>query len=192
MTSMMFRMARGVVVAVAAVAVLWNVAARAQAPTAGAAGPEDAKVKADVERATQELAAQMTKAGSLKSEDVYPILRAHLEKNLAVYGAAFAFSPKEENGKRVLAAPYMYRKDGQLVQHEIAGAMFDYTAADNTWYADPVKAGKAVWVAPYFDKGGAGADVYMTTYSVPVYAAGAGSALVGVATGDVLLPKPVK
>jgi len=46
--------------------------------------------------------------------------------------------------------------------------------------------GEAVWSRPYFDVGGAGEDVLLTTYSIPLFDK-TDSSLIGVLTSDLLL-----
>lgn len=52
------------------------------------------------------------------------------------------------------------------------------------WYSVPAETGEAVWSPPYFDVGGAGESILLTTYSIPVFS---GDDLVGVVTSDILL-----
>jgi len=108
----------------------------------------------------------------------------HLDENPDVFGAAFAFVPFEKESRIIEIAPYVYREDDTVVQ-KVLPAKYNYTST--LWYIKPVQLREPVWSEPYYDEGGAGADVLMTTYSVPVY--NEDGKLIGVLTGDLLIKK---
>ncbi len=119
--------------------------------------------------------------GILNNEDVGGIfnnLKTYLGKYPTVFGSAFAFNPEVFN-----ASPFVFRGENGLEQTDIADAI-DYSNA--VWYEVPVEQGEALWSRPYFDVGGAGEDVLLTTYSIPIFDR-ANSNLVGVLTSDLLL-----
>jgi hypothetical protein len=127
-----------------------------------------------------DLASRFGASGDLTAPVVFNLLRRHLEENPEIYGAAFAFAPVERDSALIKSSPYVFRSGGDaagFVEKDLA-ASYDYTA--EAWYAEPVKKGKALWSAPYFDAGGG--EIWMVTYSVPVY--DAESRLVGVVTSD--------
>ena len=110
-------------------------------------------------------------------QKVFEILRTHLEENPDIYGAAFAFAPVELEGDVVKSSPYVFRGGTGFVEKNLAES-YDYVSEQ--WYSQPVEQGKAVWSDPYFDEGGG--DIWMVTYSVPLY--NGDSQLTGVLTSD--------
>jgi sigma-B regulation protein RsbU (phosphoserine phosphatase) len=88
-----------------------------------------------------------------------------------------AFPPVEQEGKKVLASPYVYRKGEGFIEVNLESA-YDYTV--DSWYAEPVKQGRPCWTDPYYDDGGGG--VVMVSYSVPIY--DKENKLIGVITSD--------
>lgn len=150
------------------------------------AKPDPAVVK-KVEWELRTLARKLADLGSIDKETVYALLANHLWKNPEIFGAAFAFVPAVKDGQEIKCAPYIHRSGDRLIQKDLS-ISYDYTAPEQKWYARPVKTGKPVWSEPYFDKGGG--EVWMTTYSIPVFTGGKERQLVGVVTSDVLLPAP--
>lgn len=114
---------------------------------------------------------------SQSNENVFGILENYLSKHSAVFGAALAFNPQIQK-----ASPFVFRGKNGLERTDIANSI-DYTTA--VWYDVPVKQKKAVWSDPYFDVGGAGEDVALTTYSIPLF--DTKSQLTAVVTNDLLL-----
>jgi len=95
-------------------------------------------------------------------EETYRTLRAMVEGNSSVYGACFAFVPEALTGGRTRFAPYVCREGAGLREMDLSIA-YDYTLAENEWYAKPVATGNALWTEPYFDSGAG--NVYMVTRS---------------------------
>lgn len=56
-----------------------------------------------------------------------------------------------------------------------------------SWYSKPVELRKPLWSKPYFDKDGG--DVWMITYSIPIYSKDANKKLLGVLTNNLLVSK---
>ena len=112
------------------------------------------------------------------------MLRDIVEKNDDVYGAAIALDPAQVEDSDGFAA-YYYYKDGLLTYANLVEGEDRYW--HRAWYSDAVAAGKAVWIEPYMDYGGA--EVLMTTFSVPIYRTDAAGShfLYGVVTADVAL-----
>jgi hypothetical protein len=123
----------------------------------------DESVKTEVEKGLAGLADQL-RGKSLTPDEMPAILTGFLKKNPVVYGSTLAFAPKEADGKRHVAAPYIYRAGSEFKQVELPES-YDYTVSE--WYMVPVKTKTASWSNPYFDAGGGG--VLMVTYSIPVF-----------------------
>lgn len=133
------------------------------------------------------LTAFAKKIGAPSRDDasLYETLTGYLKENPDIYGAAFAFAPTEVGGKTVKSVPYVYRKDGKFVSVNLVESYkTDYTHME--WYAKPAATRKPSWTEPYFDEGGG--NVNMVTYSIPVFAKGSTTELLGVVTSDL----PVK
>jgi sigma-B regulation protein RsbU (phosphoserine phosphatase) len=150
------------------------------------AGPGNPEAKARVENATNLLAEKLGSNESVNSTEIFSLLRNQIEENPDIYGAAFACAPLNENGTQILFAPYVYR-DGEAIKEKYLPDNYDYP--ESQWYAEPVRLQQPVWSDPYYDDGGAGADVLMTTYSVPVFTEDKVPRLIGVLTGDLLIEK---
>ena len=145
-----------------------------------APGGADAGTKSEVETRLEVLAARLSDTPDLNPASALRVLRDYLEKNPEVYGAAFAFAPGQDGLK---ISPYVYRDAGGFVEKDLA-ASYDYTA--EAWYAQPVATKRPLWSDPYFDEGGG--EIWMITYSIPVYDAGA--QLIGVLTNDLPTANP--
>ncbi len=113
------------------------------------------------------------------------LFTAYLDQHPAVYGVAFA-PPRAPAGEPVRASPYVYRKNGVLSALNLAKP--DYLYETMEWYALPVKRRAAAWTSPYFDQGGG--DIWMVTYSLPLYLDEAKTQLYGVLTDDLPVPAP--
>ncbi len=100
----------------------------------------------------------------LKEEQLYGQLRANVSQQELIYGAAVAFEPETFEGRR-LFGPYVYRDGEGLAQLDIAADSYDYTQPEWKWYCVPRKQKRALWTAPYFDKGAG--DILMCTHAVP-------------------------
>lgn len=146
---------------------------------------ENNDTAAKIESATSSLAEELkSNATAIDPSSIYDLLEKHLDENPEVFGAAFALAPFERNGEMVRGAYYVYR-EGESISHKDIAESYDYVS--DPWYAKPVQLGEPVWSEPYYDEAGAGADVLMTTYSVPIY--DEDGTLVGVVTGDLLIEK---
>jgi hypothetical protein len=144
------------------------------------ASREEAGKRAAVEAQVGVLASRFGAGGDLTGPAVFTLLRRHLEENPEIYGAAFAFAPVERDGALIKSSPYVFRSGGDTAGFVEKDLALSYDYATEAWYAEPVKVGKALWSAPYFDAGGG--EIWMVTYSVPVY--DSESRLVGVVTSD--------
>jgi sigma-B regulation protein RsbU (phosphoserine phosphatase) len=93
------------------------------------------------------------------------LLRDIVEQNTNIFGAAVALNPKLVGNPKGYAPYYYHNKDKALTYINLANAQEQYW--EQTWFADAQATGKPIWVEPYFDEGGA--EVLMTTFSVPVF-----------------------
>ncbi len=144
----------------------------------------DAQLKIKTEQSLAELADSL-KAGKIEPADMYGHLKKFLEQNSDILASVFAYSPKEENGQLIKNCPYVYRKDNQFMEKNLQDS-YDYI--EQKWYSEAVKTGQPVWSAPYYDEGGYGADVLMTTYSIPLFT-DEDKTLIGVLTADLFISK---
>jgi hypothetical protein len=154
-------------------------AAKSDAPK----GKVAAAAKSQVEDALGVLAKSIAGKAPVDDKSAFALLKLHLSKNPDIYGAAYAFAPVKKDGKLVKSSPYVYRSGGKFIEKNPIDS-YDYTVQD--WYVLPVKAMKAVWSEPYFDKGGG--EAWMITYSIPIYSGGKPARLIGVLTSDLLIP----
>jgi sigma-B regulation protein RsbU (phosphoserine phosphatase) len=113
--------------------------------------------------------------------DLVGLLRAVIERNPDIYGAAIAFEPFAYSSNTRFFAPYYYRKDGRP---EFTYIPYDYFGWD--WYQTARELEQPVWSEPYYDEGAGG--IVMATFSVPFYRRTEGRRiLTGIVTADVSL-----
>lgn len=149
-------------------------------------GQVSPEAKARVENATNLLAKKLMSNETINQTEIFKLLRNQVEENPDILGACFAFAPMNEKGTEILSAPYVYR-DGDVIRERYLAD--DYNYPESQWYAEPVRLQQPVWSDPYYDNGGAGANVLMTTYSVPIFTGEQDRKLIGVLTGDLLIEK---
>ncbi len=114
-------------------------------------------------------------------EVVVAQLRANVAARTFIYGSCAAFEPGVMQEGPDLLAPYVHRTGETLVDMNISREVYDwYSDPQWTWFQEPKARGRAVWSAPYFDKGAG--NVLMTTYSAPFAVAGR---FAGVVTVDI-------
>ncbi|MEI6575995.1 MAG: DUF4440 domain-containing protein [Bacteroidota bacterium] len=135
--------------------------------------------KTNVTKALADLAKLIVEK-SPKPDDMPALLKEFLKKNTFIYGSTLAFIPTEVNGKKLYAAPYIYRAGNEFKEVRLPDA-YDYTGEE--WYKGPVQTKAPYWCKPYFDAGGG--NVVMITYSIPVY--DKGNKMLGVLTSDLEL-----
>lgn len=136
-----------------------------------------------VSAVAQTTAEFMSVAPRMNEAEIYDILRRILGGNPLIYGSAIAFEPGVFEG-RPLFSPYAYRRASELKVIDIGKEAYDYTQPEWEWYARPKAQSEAVWTEPYFDKGAG--NIYMVTYSAPIFRHGRFS---GVVTIDLDLGK---
>lgn len=124
------------------------------------------KVLSSVETAVQNLSWLV--ADKLDYPDyMYALTQQVLRSNPHVVGSAIAFEPSYYPEKGVLFSPYSYREEqgGGIRSKQLGTEDYEYHYMD--WYQIPKLLGKSYWSEPYYDEGGA--DLIMTTYSLPLY-----------------------
>ncbi|RPI34309.1 MAG: HAMP domain-containing protein [Nitrospiraceae bacterium] len=140
-------------------------------------------VLAPVQKVPENLACFLENTVSSEKE-VISLLRAVVERNSDIYGAAVAFEPDAFGKGRKHFAPYFYRTQKGLEFADLGDPSYDYLSQD--WYQIPKELGRPQWTEPYFDKGGG--NILMSTYSVPFYWSKGGKRyLAGVVTADISL-----
>jgi sigma-B regulation protein RsbU (phosphoserine phosphatase) len=118
-----------------------------------------------VEKIPENLACYLENSPPLGEEELKDLLRAIVEENLNIYGAAIAFEPHPLTHERHCPAPY-WCKSGDSMKFTCLGSdSYRYFLWD--WYRIPKEAGHPVWSEPYYDRGGG--DIVMATYSVPFF-----------------------
>ena len=86
-----------------------------------------------------------------------------VQDNPVVLGSTVALVPGYDR-ERNLYAPYVFRRDSDIVFHTLATREYDYPSQE--WFRKPIETDAGYWSEPYFDTGGG--EVLMTTYSIPV------------------------
>ncbi|MBP7654878.1 PDC sensor domain-containing protein [Candidatus Dependentiae bacterium] len=150
----------------------------------------DAQLKINTEKKLTELANTL-KDKKLEPKEMYGILKNFIEQNPDILASAFAFAPTEKDGKIIKTSPYIYRNEGKILEKDLID-FYDYTSPNQKWYTETVKSGAPMWSEPYYDDGGAGADILMTTYSIPLYSSDTDKLFIGVLTADLLISKKNK
>lgn len=121
-------------------------------------------------------------ADNLDTPDyMYELTRRVLESNSYVVGSAIAFEPEYFPEKGVLFSPYSYRSAEGIQSKQLGTEDYEYHYMD--WYQVPKLLGTPYWSEPYFDDGGA--EMVMTTFSLPLY--DAGGKMYAVFTADISL-----
>ena len=117
-------------------------------------------------------------------EGLEQMLKAIMETNAELFGATIALHPDFTHRAEGFA-PYFFRRDGLLTSAELTRGDTPYW--QRPWFTGAEQARRAIWSEPYFDA--EGAEVLMTTYSVPVYRSlkDGSTALYAVVTADITL-----
>ncbi len=110
---------------------------------------------------------------------VLPFLKENVRKNPQVFGSALALEPTGPLKKRY--CKYFYRNHDSIREKWLMPPQYDYL--HYAWYYKVKQTLKPSWSEPYFDKGGG--EVYMSTYSYPVF--DLKKHFLGVVTADVEL-----
>ena len=120
----------------------------------------------------------------LTEEELKQLLKLAVEVNPEIYGSAIAFEPHFEGRKDKFYSWYAYRENDSVVMTTLGSDLYDYYLMD--WYQIPREKREPYWTEPYFDEGGA--NIIMSTYSVPLYFTRGGKReFVGIVTADISL-----
>jgi sigma-B regulation protein RsbU (phosphoserine phosphatase) len=124
-------------------------------------------------------AAYIIKADPARYERVLPLLKKSVATIDPLFGSALALEP----GKLVQKpfCRYYYKSLKGVGEKDLIPPAYDYLHAD--WYTQAKFSGRPMWGEPYFDKGGG--EVYMSTYSHPVFDLSGN--FLGVVTADIEL-----
>jgi len=123
--------------------------------------------RAKTERALQRFASLLSEEGPMSDERVFQALETYLGRNGFIFGAACAYAPA--GPEKAVKTLYVYRQNGRLLRDFRPAYQPFAKTATAAWYTVPLESGKPEWAAPYFDVDGAGAQVKMVTYSLPVF-----------------------
>ena len=96
---------------------------------------------------------------------MYELTQQILRNNPYVMGSAIAFEPSYYPEKGVMFSPYSYRTGEEIQSKQLGTEDYEYHYVD--WYQIPKLLGRPYWSEPYYDIGGA--NLAMTTYSLPLY-----------------------
>jgi len=140
-------------------------------------------VQRGVEKVAQGCASRIAD-GERTPGRVAGMLARTVTANPEIFGAAFAYAPRESAGRPSLTALYARRSGGRVQVRDQGARGVRYDVCD--WYTLPRDLERPVWSEPYFDEGDGG--TLMVTYSAPVFDGdGSRRELVGVVTCDVSL-----
>ena len=145
-------------------------------------------VRANVEAKTVGLARKVGWLTPQDQEKIHSMLRAHLERNVEIFGAAW-IAVFEKDGKALADMRYICRIDrpGGFSLIESVDVNVPYREASHAdWLVAAVDSGALAWSKPYDDVLGVNPDVQMITCVVPVR--DREGAIVAYVTGDVVLP----
>ncbi len=121
---------------------------------------------------------------NLNEDELLNLLKAVVEGNDEIYGAAVAFEPYAFDNLSLYFAPYFYKKNGKIEFTNLGADDYRYFYMD--WYQIPKELKSSQWSEPYFDK--AAGNIVMSTYSIPFYKVENGKEIfMGVITADVSL-----
>ncbi|MBF0507180.1 MAG: SpoIIE family protein phosphatase [Nitrospirae bacterium] len=121
---------------------------------------------------------------SYNKDELVRVLRAVVETNHEIYGAAIAFEPHAFDRNALYFAPYFYKKGGKTELLYLGSESYKYFYLD--WYQIPMELRQPQWSEPYFDEGAG--NILMATYSVPFYRTiNGGRRLMGIVTSDISL-----
>ena len=104
---------------------------------------------------------------TIQADDIYKILRLHVEHNPIIYGAWVTYAPYQFDQQKKLFAPYVFRQGDSIKQIDAVSDTYDYTDGSHEFWNKPVTMGKGVWTEPYFDEGAG--NIMMSSYAVPFY-----------------------
>ncbi|RKZ59049.1 MAG: hypothetical protein DRQ44_14090 [Gammaproteobacteria bacterium] len=113
---------------------------------------------------------------------IHKTIKAFINTNQSIFGMTVALEPLSLLKNQGDYSPYYYGKKNELAFSDLAKDNYNYKS--KSWYSKPKELNKPVWSKAYFDEGGG--DVWMITYSTPIYLTG-GKTFAGIATADINL-----
>ncbi len=120
----------------------------------------------------------------MEESEMKQLVKMMVENNSEIIGACIAFRPYYHSPAEKFYSLYYYRNNNRIDFLNLGNDKYDYYYMD--WYQLPKELGKSIWSEPYFDTGGA--NMLLTTYSVPVYLTNEGEKeFAGILTIDVSL-----
>ena len=127
------------------------------------------------------LASVISKSDASEKQ-IHQTIKAFLDTNSHIFGMTVALEPQTMIESLGNFSPYYYRKDGDITFSDLADNNYRYQ--NWPWYSEPKRLNAPVWSEPYLDAGGG--NVFMITYSTPIYLADS-KVFAGVATADINL-----
>ncbi len=113
---------------------------------------------------------------------IHKTIKAFINTNQSIFGMTVALEPLSLLKNQGDYSPYYYGKKNELAFSDLADINYNYKS--KSWYSEPKELNKPVWSKAYFDEGGG--DVWMITYSTPIYLSGSRT-FAGIATADINL-----
>ncbi len=98
-------------------------------------------------------------------DSIVAVTRRIVRENPVVVGSTIALVPGY-NPSRPLYAPFSYQKPGEdeVYYRQLATEAYNYPQQE--WFTKPIELQAGYWSEPYVDEGGA--DILMTTFSLPI------------------------
>ena len=124
-------------------------------------------------------AAYLVKSNPSRFRKVLKGLKEAVELDDALFGSAVAFEPDRVTPGYY--CHYIYKTQNGIAEIDTIPPQYDYLSQD--WYRSVKYLGEPLWGEPYFDTGGG--EIYMSTYSHPVY--DTNGTFLGVVTADIAL-----
>ncbi|WP_187276466.1 SpoIIE family protein phosphatase [Parahaliea maris] len=115
-------------------------------------------------------------------QSISRLLQETVAQHADIFGSTVALAPAQSARPRGFA-PYFYQQGDAIAYSDLTLGAEPYW--ERSWFTDAARSGQPRWIEPYFDVGGA--EVYMTTYSVPVFEGESHRELVAVVTADITL-----
>ncbi|MDR0927933.1 MAG: SpoIIE family protein phosphatase [Ignavibacteria bacterium] len=136
----------------------------------------------EVEIAIQNISTTLDDINVTDPNILYNLTKEVVAHNHFIFGCAIALQPYHFPEKGKYFAPYAWHEGVGISRKQLGSDENDiYT---QNWYALPKKLRGPIWTDPYLDVYGAGANVYMCTYSVPLMKNGK---FYGIITADISL-----
>ncbi len=124
-------------------------------------------------------ASYMIKGNPENYKSILPFLKENIRNDSSLFGSALALDPNEYLKKSY--CKYFFRGKDSIKEKWLMPPTYNYSKFD--WFTKPKSKKKPIWSKPYFDKGGG--EVYMSTFSCPIYSQD--NKFIGVVTADVEL-----